>query len=281
MWQNTRLLNLFATLLFVIAAIVVARVAVVGATGSALFPLKGAVVLGDVTRIGREEIADAINGRELGNFFGADLLAVREWVEGIPWVRRASVRRVWPDRLEITVEEHRPYARWSSRADGRPEALINTYGEVFRAEYKGTLPLLAGPEGKEAQVLEQAQRFARILQPIGSAVTTVTLSPRLAWQARLANGLTIEIGRDQPGDGARPGRAADSAEQRLARFVRAYDQTLKPLSRQLNVVDLRYPNGFAVRVPDLQQLERDLEREEKERSRNPVSAVAILKEPRQ
>jgi cell division protein FtsQ len=46
------------------------------------------------------------------------------------------------------------------------------------------------------------------------------------------------------------GRDADLAEERLQRFVGAYQTTLKKMFRRHEYVDLRYPNGFALRVPE-------------------------------
>ena len=71
-------------------------------------------------------------------------------------------------------------------------------------------------------------------------IERVVLSPRHAWQLRLANGLHLALGRDP-----------EAAELRLKSFVAAYPATLSPGGRRYESVDLRYPNGFAVRVPDL------------------------------
>jgi cell division protein FtsQ len=65
------------------------------------------------------------------------------------------------------------------------------------------------------------------------------LTQRFAWQLRLAGGLDLMLGRD-----------ADLAEERLRRFVGVYETTLKKMSRRHEYVDLRYPNGFALRVPE-------------------------------
>lgn len=163
-----------------------------------------------------------------GNFFAVDLAEVRAGVEPLPWVRRVAVRRVWPARLELWVEEHVALARWGD------DALVNTYGERFFAKTQEILPSFVAPAGTAAEVTRRYRRFAEIVAPLGTTIDRVVLSPRQAWQVRLANGQHLMLGRD-----------ADAAEARLRRFVEAY-----PRGKPHEYVDLRYPNGFAVRVPD-------------------------------
>ena len=148
-------------------------------------------------------------------------------------MRRVAVRRVWPDRLEVSVEEHVALARWGD------EALVNTHGERFAARTKEALPSFIGPGGTAAEVTRRYRRFAEIVAPLGTGVERVVLTPRHAWQLRLGNGLHLMLGRD-----------ADLAEERLTHFVDAYPATLARSRQKPEYVDLRYPNGFALRVPD-------------------------------
>ena len=69
------------------------------------------VVRGELNNASREEIANAMDGVG-GNFFAADLAAVRGRLEQVGWVRQVDARRVWPDRIEVRLEEHVAFARW-------------------------------------------------------------------------------------------------------------------------------------------------------------------------
>jgi cell division protein FtsQ len=120
--------------------------------------------------------------------------------------------------------------------------MLNLQGERFEAEPTEGLPALNGPDGSEHEVAERFRRFSGAVEPLGSAVVRVALSPRYSWQLSLANGLQIVLGRDSP---------SDPVEQRLSRFVAAAPETLGRLNRRNEYVDLRYPNGFALRVPEL------------------------------
>lgn len=193
------------------------------------FPVSTVAIKGNLKNVTRAEIEAALP-RVSGNFFALDLAEVRTAVERLPWVRGVAVRRVWPAQLELSVEEHVALARWGD------DALVNTHGERFVAKTKEALPLFLAPGGTAAEVTRRYQRFAEIVAPLNTGVERVVLTQRHAWQLRLGNGVHVMLGRD-----------ADLAEARLRRFVETYPAVQKS---QHDYVDLRYPNGFALRVPD-------------------------------
>ena len=232
MWDNPRLLNAAAGFLVGAALLALSLAGVHALLRSPLFPVREVQVAAPVVHVTRAQLEAALDGRIAGNFFAVDVGAVRAAVEALPWVRRAAVRRVWPDRLELALEEHVVLARW---AEG---GLVNTFGERFPGRADEDLPLFVAPEGTEAELAQQYLRFAVALEPLGASLDRVVLSPRFAWQVRLGNGLQLMLGRD-----------AAAAEARLRRFAGAYPQTLERLEGRHQYVDLRYPNGFAVRVP--------------------------------
>jgi cell division protein FtsQ len=233
MWDNPRLLNATAGFLTALALLVFAAAGLLLLLRSPLFPLHEISVRGALAHTTREQIEAATRGRVAGNFFAVDLAQVRAACEGLPWVRRVQVRRVWPDRLEVTLEEHVALARWGAGG------LVDVQGEPFAGASDAPLPVFAGPEGSEAELARRYRRFGEILAPLGDAPERVTLSPRSAWRLRLADGLVVELGRDAPND---------PVESRLARLVSAWPQTLGRMQKKHDYVDLRYPNGFALRL---------------------------------
>ncbi|MGH8708192.1 MAG: cell division protein FtsQ/DivIB, partial [Burkholderiales bacterium] len=146
MWDNPRQLNAAAGLLTALALVVFAVAAMQLLVRSPSFPLREMTVLGTLAHTSRAEIEQAAHGRVVGNFFGVDLAQVRAALEGLPWVRRVEVRRVWPDRLEVTLEEHVALARWAAGG------LVNVQGERFAGASEAALPQFAGPAGNEAEV---------------------------------------------------------------------------------------------------------------------------------
>jgi cell division protein FtsQ len=242
MWDNPRLLNAAANALMALAALLFCYAGLQLLLRSPLFPLKEIVVRGDLKHAEAAEIEMAVDGAG-GNFFAADLAALRARLEQVTWVRRVDLRRVWPDRIELKLEEHVAFARWGGGG------LLNTFGEPFLAPIDdataATLPLLAGPVGSEGELTRRYRRFVELLAPLGDTPDRVVLSQRYAWQLRVPGGrqseLNIELGRD----------GTEAVEQRLERFVAAYPDSLGRLPPRADVarnVDLRYPNGFALRV---------------------------------
>jgi cell division protein FtsQ len=231
MWDNPRRLNAVAGFLVGLALFAFALAALKLALRSPLFPVRTVDVVTPLKQAPRDAVERAVRQQVGGNFFAARIDDVRSALEQVPWVRSVEVRRVWPDRLEVAIEEHVALARWGS------DGLVNTHGEHFAGRGGAALPLFIGPEGTEAELAERYQRFTQILKPLDSSLERVVLTPRYAWQLRLANGMNVMLGRD-----------GDVAEQRLQRFVDVYDDTVGRVPGRHEYVDLRYANGFALRV---------------------------------
>lgn len=239
MWNKPQLMTAVSDLLFVAAAATLLVAGVVWSTRLPLFPLREVVVLQDLHEVKRSEVETALDGRLLGNFFSVDLDALRRSLEQLPWVRHAEVRRQWPSRIEVSLEEHVPVAFWG-QATGQ---LVNSYGEVFTANLSQppsvAMPVLFGPTGMAPEMLGYFQQAEDLLKPIGRQPRALNVSPRLALQVKLDDGMVIELGREQ---------AKAPVRERLARFVAHYQSVLTVAKQRPSVVDMRYPNGFALRV---------------------------------
>lgn len=236
-WDRPVLINLVADLLIVFAIAGLAWSAATAVQRLPIFPLHEVVVGGSVHNVTRSQIEQAARVAVTGNFFTVDLDQVRGVFEKLPWVRLADVRRRWPDTLELVIEEHVAVARWR-RADGESR-LVNDHGEVFAAASDQHLPTFVGPEGSSALVLARYHEVEQALATLERKPETVVLSNREAWQVRLDDGVVIELGRDE---------LKHSTTERLARFVAYYRPALERTHlARAGVVDMRYPNGFALR----------------------------------
>lgn len=179
----------------------------------------------------RAQLHAAISEYAVGGFFSVDADAVRRAALQLPWVATASVRRVWPDTLQVVVTEHKPLTRWGT------SALLNEQGQVFTPALESIppgLPLLIGPAGLEDVVLERMTKLNNALQPLHQVVQRLVLDERRAWSVTLNNGVELLLGRED-------------IDARLQRYVDAYPSALAPHLALLGAVDLRYTNGFAVR----------------------------------
>ena len=105
---------------------------------------------------------------------------------------RAEVRRQWPSSLLVNVEEHVPVAFWG-QATGQ---LVNSYGEIFTAsmtiEPTAPMPFLYGPPGLSQDMLSYYQKAEAMLKPLGRVPRALNISPRLAVQIRLDDGMVVD-----------------------------------------------------------------------------------------
>jgi cell division protein FtsQ len=228
MWNDARSMRTAGNFLFLVAGMLIVYALLHHVVRLPIFALQGIEVRGDTQHITREQV-QAVLDRELrGNFFTVDLVQAGAAFRKLPWVRQVSAHRVWPDRIEFVVEEHRPIARWDSTA------LVSAQGEVFEAAVNSTLPVFYAPKDAAAEVVARYREFDGILSQIGRRVMQIRVSARRAWQLKLDDGMVLELGRD-------------AIELRLAGFVEAYGRSIAGLQAAPAYVDLRYPNGFAVR----------------------------------
>ncbi|MDP2132070.1 MAG: cell division protein FtsQ/DivIB [Sulfuritalea sp.] len=238
-WERPMLINLLADALLLAAGVMLAWAGTMVLQRLPVPPLKQLVVVTPVDQVSRAQIEHAARNSLSGNFFSVNLDAARSSFERVPWVRSASLRRLWPDGVELTLEEHRAVARWTPQ-EGEPR-LVNSRGEVFAAATDQALPIFAGPEGSASRVLERYREFSSGLAASGRRPVAVQLSAREAWQLRLDDGAVLELGREQ---------AKHTLSERVNRFASHYAAASSAVRGHLHgvgVVDLRYPNGFALR----------------------------------
>lgn len=229
MWDNAKALTrlsrtiLLATLLFGIW--IIGR-----ATLESTFPLRQISVLGAHhadTQIEAKKLIDKLSG----GFFSMNLQQVHHDFESLAWVRQAQIRRIWPGRLVIELNEHQPAAAWNDRA------MLDTYGDTFPVQPWTGLPRIYAPEGMEREVARNYGEFVALVKPMNLNIEQIVVSARLSWRVRLGDGtggqntISVELGRDRLGE-------------RLARFTRFYPQVLLAVG-PIHRVDMRYPNGFA------------------------------------
>ena len=241
MWNKPDVLNTLADLLLLAGVAALLAVGVVWLVRVPSLPIRQVVFTQELHQVRRLEVEQVLPTALKGNFFSVNLDAVRGALEKLPWIRRVQVRRVWPARLEVSVEEHRAAARWENGAAASNE-LVNTYGEVFAAPLAkaeaAPLPALRPAAGTAPDLLRRYGEWTESFGPLGQRPIQVLLSPRLSWHMRLDSGMAIELGRDQP---------KSPVGARLERFVKVYGETVGQRETLPAVVDLRYPNGFALR----------------------------------
>ena len=200
------------------------------------------------------------------NYFAVDLKKVEQKVESIDWVDQVSVRRQWPRSIHIRLTEQKPVAHWGK------QGYLNNRAESFSVENVidlEDLPYLDGPDGTQRQLLNQYRKWKKLLVEKELELESLVMTPRYAYEAKVILSrtqqkrltqvalmaffeekkqpvpvldwqrikpfvLTLQLGKDH-------------IEERLARFSSAFPQAFNDQVLKVKTVDLRYPNGFAVR----------------------------------
>ena len=185
---------------------------------------------GRFERVSSLQVESAITPYMEQGFLTVDLSTLQNAIASLPWVATASVRRSWPSTLIVTVSEERAAARW------RKSGLLNVYGELFveRASHvPAELPHLSGPDGSELEVARRFFTLDKQLEQRGLTATSLVVDDRGSWELGLSNGMQVRFG-------------AIAVEERVDRFFEALDSALTAVADEVDYIDMRYTNGFAI-----------------------------------
>jgi cell division protein FtsQ len=252
---DVRLMNAVAFVIAAATVLALGAAALLWLTRTPWFSIRSIELGGEVTRNSLNTIAANTRPRLNGNFFSVDLAQARQTFESVPWVRHAVVRRVWPDRLAVTLEEHRAAALWQGdQNDARGDRLVNLQGEVFEANVGDVedeaLPIFIGPEGSALQMLQMHRALLPVLArlktgvdkqtgaDVSAGIDNLSLSSRGSWRVGLDSGAQLELGR---------GSVAE-VSARAERFVATAPDVDRRFGRALEYADLRHTDGYAVRL---------------------------------
>lgn len=237
---DVRLMNATASAVFGLAALTLLAAGVLWLTRAPWFAIRSLQLEGEIARNNVATIRANALPQLSGNFFSIDLQRARAAFQAVPWVREAVVRRVWPDRLAVRLQEHRAVALWE--AEGGETMLVNSHGEVFEANLGDVedeaLPVFEGPADAAAAMWSMFQRLQPLLRPRRIELRRLALSGRGSWRVDGEDGVQLELGRG----------AEDEVLTRVARFARTLDQVTGQYGKPLVHADLRHADGYAVRL---------------------------------
>ena len=239
---DVRLMNAAATALFALGAVLFVAAGAWWAVRHPAFAIAGITVQGETAHNSVPTLRANVAPQLAGNFFTLDLAAARRAFEGVPWVRQAVVRRDFPNRLRVELQEHHAVALWDGEGDPR---LLGDRGEVFDANTGDVeaddLPRLAGPDDQGPAVLATYQAIKPLFEALDLGIEELTLTPRGNWQVALDNGAPIELGRGTPAEvTARTQRFIATVAQVAARYQRTPQAIVS--------ADLRYGEGYALKL---------------------------------
>lgn len=236
---DVKLMNTVTVVLGLVFACMVLTLAVAWLMRQSLFNLNAIQVQGDLAHNSAVTLRANVAPKLAGNFLTVDLETTRAAFEAVPWVRRAVVQREFPNRLKVVLREHQAVALWGQEGDSR---LINNFGEVFDANPGDVeaqdLPLLNGPQGQAPLVLQAYQRLSPMFEEMDAVLEQLQLTGHGSWRAQLDSGAVIDLGHG----------SLDELEARTRRFIATVTQVSSRFGRDMESADLRYANGYAVKL---------------------------------
>ena len=199
---------------------------------SSNFPINEIGIKGEYENINKRQINLIKNKFINKNFFGINLESTRQAFKKLPWIRDVSIRRDWNNfGLLVEIESHKPIARWNNRG------LVNSFGEIFHAAYEDDLPLFVGPDEFAKEMTVKFNQINKILEKESMQIGTISLSNRLSWEIYTNNHMRIFLGKENK----------NNIINKLNILMENYHRVLSELKSQIDYIDLRYKDGFAVK----------------------------------
>ncbi len=248
---DVRLMNVTASFMFGGVCLLVVVMVVGWVLQHPVFAINRIVVEGELVHNNAVTLRANVAPHLAGNFFTIDLAQAQAVFEQVPWVRKAQVRRAYPNSLRVILHEHVAQAYWGEESGA---AMVNTHGEVFEAnlgelEREG-MPRLVGPDGSAPEVLRMLYALEPLFAALSREIDALTLRDRGSWELVLDNGAHIELGSG----------GVEEVLQRVQRLVRTLQPVLQEYQRSsdaLEYADLRYPDGYALRLSGVATISRE------------------------
>lgn len=215
---------------FAIGLVAFPAIAVVnGWIGGQRWPMRHLAVTAKFEQVSDAQVRAVVLPYVTRGFFAVDLESIRTRLTALPWVRKVEVRKRWPDRLEVAIDEYQPLARWGK------DRMLSENGELFPAPavVSPALPVFVGDDARASDMMSFYSQAQPLFLAIGLQVDRVNLSARGSWSLALSDGTEVEVGRGE-------------TQARLQRFARMLPRLRQADARPLLRADLRYTNGFAL-----------------------------------
>jgi len=224
----------------IVTVLLLAGLAWMAGYGVKRSPIKYVRTEGVFQYLGKDEIKTALQPLVMTSFFDADMQAIHQVVSELAWVDTVTVKRVWPDAIDIKIREKKPYVRWGQHS------LVSTKGDIITPknidQFK-YLPILQGPDQQQLKTLEIMKGVNTALADQSMKIAEFTINDRWAWKIKLTTGLEILLGRNEQ-------------LKKLQRFLKTLEVLEPERVEKIAIVDLRYPNGYAVSwKPDTEEID--------------------------
>jgi cell division protein FtsQ len=195
---------------------------------------------------------DVLHALDIGTYpstLTLDLEDAKARIETLPWVKQATLKKLFPNTVEIAVVERQPYALWQHEGT---LSLIDDAGKVITDDIDdryASLPQVIGP-GAAPKATVYAALLAKF-PAIAPQVRAGILVSQDRWTFVLNNGIELMLPPDNP----------EKALQTIADLDRDHGV----LSREIAAIDLREPGHLVVRLTEAGVVAHDAALKEREK----------------
>lgn len=239
---DIKVLTWMGTFLYGFFILIVSIGAIILLVTNASNNLRGITIRGDIVHHSLTSLRTNIVPNLNGNFYTIDLNNAKNAFEMLPWISKASVKRVFPQNIEVILKEHKAVAMWGARDDFK---MVSNSGLVFDSgiddDESESLPQFIGPDGQSDLMLNMYRHLVPTLEPLSVRLSKLELSARGSWRVVLEGGAIIELGRG----------SVDIVSDRVKRFAYTLGKVVSLFNKNsssLQYVDLRHSDGFALRL---------------------------------
>ncbi|MBO39415.1 MAG: hypothetical protein CMM75_09620 [Rhodospirillaceae bacterium] len=157
--------------------------------------------------------------------------ALRKRLIKLPWIRDATIKRKWPDIVEIHIAERQPMVLWQKK---KRLYLMDTEGVAITSKGLDRFRNLLIVVGEGAPKATPTLLAMIASQPsLVSKVAAATLVGKRRWNVILKGGIKIRLPEKDP----------HKAWQHLAHLNTKH----KLLARDVNMIDMRLPRRLLIR----------------------------------
>ena len=179
----------------------------------------------------RSSIIGTVGLKRGDPILGFQINTLRERLIKLPWVRDATIKRNWPDTVEIHISERLPMVLWQQK---KRLYLMDTEGIAITSKRLGRFHDLLIVVGEGAPKATPTLLAVIASEPsLVRKVTAATLIGKRRWDLLLKGGIKIRLPEKNP----------HKAWQRLAHFNAKH----KLLARDVHMIDMRLPHRLLIR----------------------------------
>ncbi len=229
-WLKQVITRKVATVFIVVAVIISA---VLMLPKDDFLPIEKIIISGDYEQLNMERIKNNLDNYLGQGFFSVDIKYIQRNLSREPWIDTISVKRIWPDKLHVSLKEKQAIARW----DGKH--LLSDKAVIFSADSKTFthLPRINGYSGQSVELLNRYGEIQYEFSKLGIHIAEMIEDSKGALSLVLNGKLKVSLG-------------SENNDLKIKKLLSVYSDQIKPRAEHIKHIDFRYSNGFAIAWTD-------------------------------